>query len=334
MSNWIVSGDESSKPPADAGRPWPPLGPDTPWWRESADADAKPSEGTRDDPAAAASRSASKSASPPPTRRVTNVGPEGFPQRQSPLAPPPPAPSPPVSSPPVPSPEAAAADAASDLDPVSWPDGEDAPPIGVLAGFPTTPDDDDEAWPAGSLKPPMQRRFRPMVATGGRRPPKHPRKPALGLTGLLFFALVSAFLSWYAAGPIWLSLGHGQPGVATVVSCPVNGLSRRCADFVAEDNAFTARVALLGPVGTRQAVGTRLPAQMVNADASTAYVGDGTSLYRRWGPSVALLVLCGFGIAWATGASRLPRTSARWTARLASLIAPALLLAGMLAATY
>jgi hypothetical protein len=70
---------------------------------------------------------------------------------------------------------------------------------------------------------------------------------------------------------------------------------------------------------------------MVNQHGSTAYAG---SLYLRWMPSVVLLLLCGFGIAWATGASRLPRRAARATAWSISLLAPMLLLIGLMAATY
>jgi hypothetical protein len=171
-------------------------------------------------------------------------------------------------------------------------------------------------------------------AAGRRRRVKDPRKPLFGFAGLIVFAALATFLAWYAAPPLWLSLGHGSSGVATVTDCPVNGLHRRCAEFTASDHTFTAHVALLGPDSMDRGERGTLSARMVNEDASTAYAGDSASLYLRWVPSVLLMLLCGLGIAWSTGASRLPQANARWTVRIVSLCAPVLLFAGMLAATY
>jgi hypothetical protein len=167
-----------------------------------------------------------------------------------------------------------------------------------------------------------------------RKPPKKPRKPFFGLAGLLIFALLAAFLSWFAAAPLWLSLGHGTNGVATVVDCPVGGMSRRCADFVATDHSFTGYVALLGPNSMNAGPGAQVPAQMVNENASTAYAGDTASLYLRWVPSVLLTLLCGLGIMWSMGVARLPSQRARWALRLGSVVTPLLLLIGILAFAY
>ena len=54
----------------------------------------------------------------------------------------------------------------------------------------------------------------------------------------------------------------------------------------------------------------------------------------RWIPGVALLALCGLGIAWATGALRLADRRARTIAMLGSFGGPFLLLIGMLAYTW
>jgi hypothetical protein len=198
----------------------------------------------------------------------------------------------------------------------------------------TSTEDDGRTWPSGQLKPSAARGPAPRTPPGPRKKIKSPRKPLIGLAGLLLFAFAAAFLAWYAAAPMWLSIGHSHRGVATLVSCPVHGMHRQCGDFVAADHSFTARVALLGPESMDRAAGTTVNARMVSKSAPTAYAGDATSLYLRWAPSVALMVLCGFGIAWATGASRLARRRARWTARFVSVLGPVLLLAGMLAATY
>jgi hypothetical protein len=262
---------------------------------------------------AAAATSETRAAIEARPRRATNVGPEGFPEHRLQR------PSRPVPAQP---PRDDAASSPASRDEPAGPEAERGP-TAILDAFETEPDDDDQTWSRDRLKAPTR-----------RRPAKDPRGPFFGLAGLLILAALATFLAWYAAAPLWLSLGHGSAGVATVANCPVGGLNRRCADFTAADHSFTARVALLGPESMNRVPGVKLNAQMVNEDASTAYAGDDASLYLRWVPSVVLMVLCGFGIAWVTGASRLPRAGARWTARIMSVLAPVLLLAGMLAATY
>jgi hypothetical protein len=251
-----------------------------------------------------------RSIAPAPKRRSTNVGPEGFPQRlrqpsRSELG----------GQRPARLPAATRASREDDVEQMAILDG--LVTTQELVGLPIMFELDVPR------QTPPERPHR-----SGRR--KRTRHPVVGLASLLIFTFVAAFLAWYAAGPLWLSLGHGKTGTATVVSCPVDGLNRRCADFVASDNSFTTRVALLGPRRAPQ-FGDTVSAQMVSRDGSAAYSG---SLYARWVPSVLLLLLCGLGIAWSTGASRLPRRAARVTAWSISLLAPLLLLVGFVAATY
>jgi hypothetical protein len=71
---------------------------------------------------------------------------------------------------------------------------------------------------------------------------------------------------------------------------------------------------------------------MTSARGGHAYVDvDAT---RRAALGVALILLCGLGIARATGVRRLPTRSGRTTTALVSLGGPALLLAVMLAVTW
>jgi hypothetical protein len=156
------------------------------------------------------------------------------------------------------------------------------------------------------------------------------RHPLAGLTALVLLGLLATFFAWFSAEPLWLSLGHGTQGSATVDTCPVHGIAKRCADFTADGDAFVAvKVTLLGagPV----APGRTVPARMVSATGSAAYTGSSAP---RWVPSLLAVLLCGFGIAWLTGAYRLPGRRARLSALGLSLAGPLLLTAGMLAATW
>jgi hypothetical protein len=128
-----------------------------------------------------------------------------------------------------------------------------------------------------------------------------------------------------------LTAGHGSRGIATVATCSVHGVDRGCAEFVAADGSFSAAVTLLGPASTHASAGQKLDARMVSRGSSLAYAGNGTDLLLHWIPGVVLLILCGFGIAWATGALRLAGRRARSLALLGSFGGPILLLAGMLA---
>ncbi len=175
-------------------------------------------------------------------------------------------------------------------------------------------------------------RRRQAVQTG--RPHRHrkaPRRPAFGLPALLVFALAAAFFAWVSATPLLLTAGHGSRGVATVATCSVHGIDRNCAEFVAADKSFSAAVTLLGPASTHASAGQKLDARMVSRGSNLAYAGNNTDLLLHWIPGVVLLILCGFGIARATGALRLAGRRTRTLALLGSFGGPILLFAGMLA---
>jgi hypothetical protein len=161
---------------------------------------------------------------------------------------------------------------------------------------------------------------------------RRPRSPMTGLTWLVVLGLFAAFFSWFSAEPLWLSLGHGVSGTATVVNCSVHGIDGRCADFTPAGGAYpTTRVTLLG-LG-RVAAGRQVPARMVSARGWQAYAGDRAGLYLRWVPGLLLVLLCGVGIALGTGAARLPGRG-RALAVLACIAGPILLAAGLFAAAW
>jgi hypothetical protein len=172
---------------------------------------------------------------------------------------------------------------------------------------------------------------------GWRRPPsrirtRSQRSPAAGLAWLVVLGLLAAFFGWFSAEPLWLSLGHGVPGTATVVDCSIHGITGRCADFSPASGAFpVTRVTLLG-LG-RVATGQQVAARMVSPSGWQAYAGDRSSLYLRWVPGLVVVLLCGLGIAWGTGVSRLPRRR-RMFALLASIAGPLLLAAGLFVAAW
>jgi hypothetical protein len=204
------------------------------------------------------------------------------------------------------------------------------PPRGEDAGFAALfGDDDGRGVTAARWRD--RRGTRPGTS---RNRSKNPRRPALGLPALLFFALAAAFFAWVSATPLWLAVGHGSRGVATVASCNVHGIDRSCANFTAADHSFSTVVTLLGPGTEHAKTGEKLAATVVSRGSSLAYTGSSPDYSLRWIPGVALLALCGLGIAWATGALRLADRRARTIAVLGSLGGPFLLLVGMLAYTW
>ena len=173
---------------------------------------------------------------------------------------------------------------------------------------------------------------------GWRGPlPKPPRRPALALPGLIVFSLLAAFFAWVSAEPLWLATGHGDRGTATVTRCTGNGVGQRCVGaFATTDGRFTAQpVTLLGVAEHERHEGAAITARMVRQDSRQAYVGDDSlTLHLRWGLGLLLVLLCGVGIAWATGATRLETRRARRLAVLTSVAGPLLLAAGFVAATW
>ncbi len=174
-----------------------------------------------------------------------------------------------------------------------------------------------------------------MTATEERPPvvvARGPRRPAGGLAALLLLALVATFFAWVSAEPIWLAVGHGETGVASVTRCSGDGIGQRCIGTFSSDGRIVRAVKVLGAAGH---VGAAVPARMVNLAGDHAYAGAaGWTLHLRWTIGVVLTLLCGLGIASATGARRLETARARRRAVLLSLAAPVLLLIGFLAAAY
>jgi hypothetical protein len=165
-----------------------------------------------------------------------------------------------------------------------------------------------------------------------RRRVRDPRRPAAGLASLIVLGLIAAFFGWFSAEPLWLTLGHGVSGTATVVDCSVHGIVGRCADFTPDSGAYPpTRVVLLG-LG-QVSTGQRVAARMVSAHGWQAYAGDRAGLYLRWIPGLSLVLLCGLGIAWGTGAARLPGRR-RMVAIVASVTGPVLVAVGLFAAAF
>jgi hypothetical protein len=156
------------------------------------------------------------------------------------------------------------------------------------------------------------------------------RRPVHGLTALLLLAVVSAFFGWVTAEPFWLAVGHSERGTATVSRCVGDGLTRRCEGTFSVDGELS-RVAV--PIlGDAPDPGRSVPARMTSTRGDRVYVGSGGGEQAAVG--IALLMLCGFGIAWATGGMRLIGRRARTAAVAVSLTGPLLLFALMLGATY
>jgi hypothetical protein len=201
-------------------------------------------------------------------------------------------------------------------------------PVAVIPAV-EPPKVEEAAWPAPQMlagRPPRPVETKPRKV----RRTRTTRRPAVGLVALVVLGLLGIFFAWVSAEPAWLSIGHGTRGTATVATCHVHGIPKRCADFVADGGGYeVAAVTLLGtgPV----ADGQKVPARMVGATGSAAYAG---SVRVRLGLGLLGVLLCGFGIAWLTGAYRLGSRRARRWALLLSLAGPGLVTAGMLAATW
>jgi hypothetical protein len=176
------------------------------------------------------------------------------------------------------------------------------------------------SWPALPVREPRRRQ---------------PRRPALGLVALLVLALGATFVAWVTAEPLWLTIGHRDPGTATVTGCPVQDAPYECVTFTAAGGRYVAEdVTLLGTDQGRLRPGTSMPAEMVSRRSDRAYAVDETGLWLRTGVGVALVLLCGLGIAWATGAARLDDPGSRRRAYLTCVAAPLLVILAFLAASW
>lgn len=169
------------------------------------------------------------------------------------------------------------------------------------------------------------------------RPPKPPPHPVLGLAGAIFFSLVASFFAWVSAEPWWLAVGHGEQGTVVVESCRGHGLGLHCrGEFVSADGVLLARdVRLVGVAGGAEKVGFELPARIVDAESTRAYVGAGTgTLHLHWSLGLGMVLLCTAGTGWCCGALRLPERTGRRRAALVSYAGPLLLAAGFVVTAY
>ncbi|HCT75009.1 MAG TPA: hypothetical protein DGG94_08870 [Micromonosporaceae bacterium] len=157
-------------------------------------------------------------------------------------------------------------------------------------------------------------------------PPTRKRPPKLSytLSFVILFALLSAFFSWVSAEPLWLAIGHGQTGTATVTRCVGSGLTQRCIGELGG-----TRVTLLGV--TDATTGTKIEVQRVNEQSHRAYAGG---LFLRWLVGLIMVMACGLGIALVTGVRQMVDRRERFAAFGTSIAAPLLVTIGFLAATF
>lgn len=183
-------------------------------------------------------------------------------------------------------------------------------------------------------------RYRPPPSRLRYRSTRH---PAVALPATILFGLLAAFFAGQAAEPLWLALGVGADGTATATHCDAAtgtvatdrsapGLTYPCVVFDAAGDGYravdvTLRGAEIAPVAEAP-----VPARMVSPDSRRAYAASPAGLHLRWSVGLALVLACGAGIAWATGARRLDHPAARRRAVLVSFAGPLLLTAGFLIA--
>jgi hypothetical protein len=236
----------------------------------------------------------------------------------------------------------------------AMPDPETAEPDTWLTGGPQAA---QSAWPAPQMLVRPLRQHDPVrtpAGPGGRTArdagptARPPRRPVTALAGTIAFGLLAAFFAWQSAEPVWLALGRGETGTATVARCdavtgavlprgstagttPGTAASYRCVTFTASGRPSIADVTLLG---AHLDDGERVPARMVTAGHGRAYAVSTAGLHLRWSLGLGMVALCGAGVAWATGARRTRDRHQRRRAVLLSYAGPALLVAGFLAAAW
>ena len=192
------------------------------------------------------------------------------------------------------------------------------------------------APPAG--RPPTARpgAARRVAARRMDLPTRVTRRPVVGLAGLVVLSLLAMFFAAVTVEPLWLAVGHGDPGVARVTRCTGKGVGQRCVgEFTAADGAFRVTdVAVLGVDEAERRTGTTVAASMVSPTGHGAYVTDPPILHLRWAVGLGLVLACGLGIALATGANRLAERRARVAALATSVAGPLLIVAVSLGLTF
>lgn len=153
-----------------------------------------------------------------------------------------------------------------------------------------------------------------------------PLRLGVALPVIILLALLSAFFSWVSAEPLWLALGHGTEGTATVTRCIGEGLAQRCSGELSG-----ARVTLLGVTEELARSGAKITVQRVSEESHRAYAGG---LFLRWFLGMLLVVGCGAGIALVTGVRRMTDRRERLAALGTSFAAPFLVTIGFLAASF
>ena len=157
-----------------------------------------------------------------------------------------------------------------------------------------------------------------------------------GLTWILVVSAAAAFIGWVSAEPLWLAVGRGTAGTATVTNCSGEGLRQRClGEFVSHTGLTVGPVRLAGVPPVDDAAGSRFSARMLHHERDTAYVDpDLVVAHLRWVVGWTLLLLLGALLVWGSGARRLPAGAGRRGATLVTLAAPVLMGAGFLIAHW
>lgn len=156
---------------------------------------------------------------------------------------------------------------------------------------------------------------------------------AVALPVVIVLALISAFFSWVSVEPLWLAVGHGTPGTATVTRCAGDGMTRRCVGEFHTGSFAVTRISVLGLTDEMAVPGTTVAAEMVNERSHRAYAGGSFAL--RWLPGLILVLLCGLGIFLISGVRRFTTDRReRWAAFSISLACPFLITIGFLAAAF
>ncbi|MEV0560358.1 hypothetical protein [Dactylosporangium sp. NPDC050588] len=211
------------------------------------------------------------------------------------------------------------------------------PPSGTLSGGQLSGGQlsgKGEAWPPPAMRVMRQPRDAARTSPPPVRLPRKPkrlRSPAAGLPAMLLIALLAGFFAWTSAEPFFLDMGQGEAGHAQVTRCRGDGVLRRCyVTFQPDKGAAVAGVPL---VGADEDPGAVLDARM-REGGRIAYAGNPTGLRVRWTVGLALILLCGAALCWATGAGRLGRLRTRLAAYALTAAAPLVLALGVLVSSY